>query len=53
MIDYRSKQKVLTEDNDNEVSFIKSYEKVMKHKRNVNILYLMSLATLLYVFLQK
>ena len=53
MIDYRSKQKVVTEDNDNEVSFIKSHEKVMKHKRNMNILYLMSLATLLYVFLQK
>ena len=53
MIDYRSKQKVVTEDNDDEVSFIRSYRKVMKHKRDMNILYLMSLATLLYVFLQK
>ena len=52
MIDYRSKQKVVTQDNDDEVSFIKSYEKVMKHKRNMNILYLMSLATLLYIFVQ-
>ena len=52
MIDYRSKQKVVTEDNDNEVSFIKSYEKVMKHKRDMNILYLISLATLVYAFLQ-
>lgn len=52
MIDYRSKQKVVTKDNDNEVSFIRSYRKVMKHKRNMNILYLMSLATLLYIFVQ-
>ena len=52
MIDYRSKQEVVTKDNDNEVSFIRSYEKVMKHKRDMNILYLMSLATLLYIFVQ-
>ena len=49
MIDYRSKQKVVTRDNDNEVTFIRSYQKVMKHKRNINILYLASLAALLYI----
>lgn len=49
MIDYRSKQKVVTQDNDNEVTFIRSYKKVMKHKRNINILYLVSLATLLFM----
>ena len=50
MIDYRSKQKVVTQDNDNEVTFIRSYKKVMKHKRNINILYLASLVSLLYIF---
>ena len=50
MIDYRSKQKVVTPDNDNEVTFIRSYKKVMKHKRNINIMYLVSLATLLYMY---
>ena len=49
MIDYRSKQKVVTQDNDNEVTFIRSYKKVMKHKRNFIILYLVSLATLLFM----
>ena len=49
MIDYRSKQKVVTQDNDNEVTFIRSYQKVMNHKRNIIILYLASLATLLYI----
>lgn len=49
MIDYRSKQKVVTRDNDNEVRFIRSYQIVMKHKRNINILYLASLAVLLYI----
>ena len=49
MIDYRSKQKVVTQDNDNEVTYIRSYQKVMKHKRNINILYLASLAALLYI----
>ena len=49
MIDYRSKQKVVTQDNDYEVTFIRSYQKVMKHKRNIIILYLASLATLLYI----
>ena len=49
MIDYRSKQKVVTRDNDNEVTFIRNYQKVMKHKRNIIILYLASLAALLYV----
>ena len=49
MIDYRSKQKVVTQDNDNEVTFIRSYKKVMKHKRNIIILYLVSLATLLFM----
>lgn len=51
MIDYRSKQKVVTRDNDNEVTFIRSYQKVMKHKRNINILYLASLVVLLYIVL--
>ena len=50
MIDYRSKQKIVTQDNDNEVTFIRSYKKVMKHKRNINILYLASLAALLYMY---
>ena len=50
MIDYRSKQKVVTQDNDIEVTFIRSYQKVMKHKRNINILYLAALAALLYIF---
>lgn len=53
MIDYRSKQKVVTQDNDNEVTYIRSYQKVMKHKRNINILYLAALAALaalLYIF---
>ena len=49
MIDYRSKQKVVTRDNDYEVTFIRSYQKVMNHKRNIIILYLASLATLLYI----
>ena len=49
MIDYRSKQKVVTQDNDDEVTFIRSYQKVMKHKRNIIILYLASLAALLYI----
>ena len=49
MIVYRSKQKVVTQDNDNEVRFIRSYQKVMKHKRNINILYIASLAALLYI----
>ena len=49
MIDYRSKQKVVTQDNDYEVTFIRSYQKVMKHKRNIIILYLASLAALLYI----
>ena len=49
MIDYRSKQKVVTRDNDCEVTFIRSYQKVMKHERNINILYLASLAALLYI----
>ena len=49
MMDYRSKQKVVTQDNDNEVTFVRSYKKAMKHKRNINILYLASLAALLYI----
>ena len=51
MIDYRSKQKVVTQDNDNEVTYIRSYQKVMKHNRNIEILYLVSIATLLYILL--
>jgi hypothetical protein len=53
MIDYRSRQKVVTQDNDDEVSFIRSYKKVLRHKRDMNILYLLSLSAQIYVFLQK
>lgn len=31
MVDYRSKQEVVTKDNDNEVSFIRSFKRVKKH----------------------
>ena len=34
---YRSLQKVVTEDNDHEVSFIRGYEKTKKHKAYVNL----------------
>ncbi len=34
---YRSLQKVVTEDNDHEVSFIRGYEKTMKHKIYANL----------------
>ena len=44
MIDYRSKQEVVTKDNDDEVTFIRSYRKVKRHKRDMNILYFISLA---------
>lgn len=37
ILDYRSKEKVHTVDNDYEVYFIRSYEKVLKHKRYANI----------------
>ena len=48
MINYRLKQEVVTEDNDYEVTYIRSYKKVMNHKRSINILFLMAIATLLY-----
>jgi hypothetical protein len=37
---YRSLQKVVTEDNDYEVSFIRGYEKTMKHKIYANLCFL-------------
>ena len=48
MIYYRLNQEVVTEDNDYEVTYIRSYKKVMNHKRSINILFLMAIATLLY-----
>lgn len=48
MIYYRLKQEVVTEDNDYEVTYIRSYKKVMNHKRSINILFLIAIATLLY-----
>lgn len=44
---YRSLQKVVTEDNDHEVSFIRGYEKTMKHKAYVNLWYSVCLILLL------
>ena len=49
MIDYRSKQEVVTQDNDNEVSFIKSYEKILKHKKIINIWVILALCILIWV----
>lgn len=37
MVNYRLHQKVVTKDNDCEVSFIRSYEKTTKHKLFVNL----------------
>ena len=44
---YRSLQKVVTEDNDHEVSFIRGYEKTMKHKTYVSLWYSVYLMLLL------
>lgn len=44
---YRSLQKVVTEDNDHEVSFIRGYEKTKKHKAYVNMWYSVYLMLLL------
>ena len=44
---YRSLQKVVTEDNDHEVSFIRGYEKAMKHKTYVSLWYSVYLMLLL------
>lgn len=44
MVDYRSKQKVVTADNDHEVEFIMGYRHVMKHKRYVNMWFVAMLA---------
>ena len=44
---YRSLQKVVTEDNDHEVSFIRGYEKTKKHKAYVNLWYSVYLMLLL------
>ena len=48
---YRSLQKVVTEDNDHEVSFIRGYEKAMKHKAFVNLWYVVSLTLFMYELL--
>ena len=48
---YRSLQKVVTEDNDHEVSFIRGYEKTMKHKAFVNLWYVASLTLFMYELL--
>jgi hypothetical protein len=50
MIDYRSKQKVVTQDNDNEVDFIRSYQKTINQKTKMNIWFIISLILFLYVF---
>ena len=44
---YRSLQKVVTEDNDHEVSFIRGYKKAMKHKTYVSLWYSVYLMLLL------
>ena len=46
---YRSLQKVVTEDNDHEVSFIRGYEKTMKYKTFMNLWYVVSLALFMYL----
>lgn len=48
---YRSLQKVVTEDNDHEVSFIRGYEKTMKHKIYANLWYVASLTLFMYELL--
>jgi hypothetical protein len=48
---YRSLQKVVTEDNDHEVSFIRGYEKTKKHKAYVNLWYVVSLTLFMYELL--
>lgn len=50
MIDYRSKQKVVTKDNDNEVDFIRSYQKTINQKIKMNIWFIISLFLFLYIF---
>ena len=47
MVDYRARQKVVTEDNDHEVSFIMSYRKTMNHKVKMNLWYVAFLALFL------
>lgn len=48
MLLYRSKQKVVTEDNDHEVSFIRGYEKTLKYKTYMNLWYVVSLILFMY-----
>lgn len=50
MVDYRSKQKVVTKDNDNEVDFIRSYQKTINQKIKMNIWFISSLILFLYIF---
>ena len=50
MIDYRSKQKVVTKDNDNEVDFIRSYQKTINQKTKMNIWFIISLILFLFIF---
>lgn len=50
MIDYRSKQKVVTKDNDNEVNFIRSYRKIQKHFYFINFWMISSIIYLIIVY---
>ena len=50
MVDYRSKQKVVTTDNDNEVDFIRSYQKTIYQKQKMNIWFIISLIIFLFIF---
>jgi hypothetical protein len=50
MIEYRSKQKVVTKDNDNEVSFIKSYKKTLNQKIKINCWLIISFIILLWLY---
>lgn len=50
MVDYRSKQKVVSKDNDNEVDFIRSYQKTIYQKLKMNIWFIISLIIFLFIF---
>ena len=53
MVDYRSKQEVVTAENDYEVSFIRSYQEVNRYKIKNNVFYVVFSAVLLYMLLIK
>lgn len=50
MICYRSEQEVVTADNDFEVSFIRGYQRNMKHKHFMNLWYIISFVLLIFVY---